>query len=91
MCSSDLNVGAPETLMTTLPDPCPVAAGVVPVAGGVVVPLAPTVAVTVAVTTVRRLVTALPFPSVLTVEAPRDPAVVVKDTRAFGSGLPLTS
>lgn len=82
-------VGAPDTLMMTLPDVCPVAVGVVPVpAAGA---LLPTVAVTVAVTTVCSVVFAMPFVSVRTVVEASEPAVVVKETGALGSGLPFTS
>ena len=76
-------------LTITVPDVGLVVVVVVPVPG--VVDVAPTVAVTVAVTTVCRIVVARPFVSVLTVVASSDPAVVENDTCAPGSGLPLMS
>jgi hypothetical protein len=92
------SVGAELIPTVTEPDACPdVGAGVgvvppvppPPVAGGVVDPCDPTVAVTVAVVDVVNVVWAIPFASVMTCDAESDPAVVMKLTGTVGSWLPF--
>ena len=91
--------GVPVTLTVTLPLAVPVVAGVggagVPVVGGVVPVLepacAPTATVTVAAVDVLRTAVATPLASVETATCSSDPAVVVNDTGAELSGLPLMS
>src|SRR5689334_20870282 len=95
------SVGAFVTTTVTDPDAVPgelgVGAGVLldelelpppPVEGGA---CAPTLAVTVACWLVIRVVDALPLPSVGTIAADNEPAVVENCTGVEVSGLPFTS
>ena len=88
------SVGDPAMFTMTLPDVCPddvVVPPVPPVAGGVVLPCAPTFAVTVAVVDVLNIEVATPFWSVVPCNTSSDPAVVENDTGADDSALPLMS